>query len=557
MKKNLKSEFKIYSYLVWCASLITIIMTPWTNSDSLIIPKLIVLFCLACFLIPFLIISKKFFFYSKIGKIVIFLVGLIALQLILVLVISPAPLEQSFFGRTGRGLGFSTEISLLVVLMMASISVKQENLKSLQLAILVSCFATSTYSVLQKFGLDVFEWTTRTNGIIGTLGNPNFQSSFAALSFILAGVYFWEKRWGKVTSAIVCIPSLILIYISESTQGYLILLASVSVFSLIYFWYRKKIVFSVLFLTFVTSTIVAILGMLNKGPMADYLYKVSIQSRGDFFRTSVTIANNNPFFGVGLDALGDNYLKYIDFRTANSIGEFTDNSHNLFLNYAVSGGYLLALLQYSLSAIVVYCFIKNQILVNKFHAQSTAIFCAWISYQLQALISPANISMLTWNSIFSGSLIGLYLRAQNTDRVSIQFNKEKIIFVKPFSYLFLILGFVTFYPLYKVDHMQVIANKTGNANLALQSALAYPESVIRYSRIGQDLLRSNLLPQALELGRAAVKFNPNAPSAWGLILINPQATFEERQEAKNEIMRLDPYNKDIKSFNLPDQLNKQ
>jgi hypothetical protein len=316
------------------------------------------------------------------------------------------------------------------------------------------------------------------------------------------------------------------------------------------------LLFLSLLFAFTVSTIIAVLGMLNKGPLAQYLYKISVQSRGDFFRTSINIANDNPFFGVGLDSLGDNYLKYIDARTASGIGEFTDHSHNLFLNYAAVGGYPLAFLQYFLVGMVLFSFIKIQRLGKKIDIENTALFCAWVCYQLQALISPANISMLTWNSIISGSLIGLYLKQLNSNSDFINSRVNKFLLVKPFSYLLLIIGFVVFYPLYSADHKQVIGNKTGNANLAIESAKSYPESVIRYSRIGQDLLRSNLLPEALDLGRAAVKFNPNAPSAWGLILVNTSAPIEERIRAKNEILRLDPFNKELRGFSISETLEK-
>jgi hypothetical protein len=537
------------------AGIITIIMTPWTNSDSLIIPKLITLFCLASSLLPFLIILKRFLLNSFLGKSITLISFLIIIHLVLVLFLSKSPLEQSFFGRTGRGLGFVTEFSLIIIFLMSIATVTQKSIKTLQLVILIACLVTSTYSVLQRFGLDIFDWTTRTNGIIGTLGNPNFQSSFASMVLIFSGIYFWDKKWGKILSLAVSIPLLVLIYISESTQGYITTLSSFSIFGLIYFWYRNKKIFTGSLLFFLTSALVALMGMLNKGPLAEILYKISVQSRGNFFRTSVRIANENPIFGVGLDSLGDNYLKFIDSRTAASIGEFTDNSHNLFLNYAVSGGYILALLQYSLAIFVLYSFFKIQKEFKVFQPLNTALFCSWVCYQLQALISPANISMLTWNAIISGSIIGIYLKQVKSLNVEKDISREKILLVRPFAYLLFILGFVILYPLYKVDHMQVVANKTGNANLAIQSALSYPESTIRYSRIGQDLLKSNLLPQALELGRSAVKFNPNAPSAWGLILINPAAPLTERLTAKNEILKLDPFNKDLKNYNLPNSLN--
>ena len=48
-------------------------------------------------------------------------------------------------------------------------------IKSLQFAIFITGTLSSIYALLQFYGLDFFAWTTRTNGIIGTLGNPNFQ----------------------------------------------------------------------------------------------------------------------------------------------------------------------------------------------------------------------------------------------------------------------------------------------------------------------------------------------------------------------------------------------
>jgi hypothetical protein len=93
--------------------------------------------------------------------------------------------------------------------------------------------------------------------------------------------------------------------------------------------------------------------------------------------------------------------------------------------------------------------------------------------------------------------------------------------------------------------MQLKSLKTGDGLLAIASAKAYPESSLRYQRIGNTLLESNLLPQSLEVGRSAVEFNPNSISAWGLILANPSATIEERRRAVEEILRIDPFNKDV------------
>jgi hypothetical protein len=541
-----KTELKIFNYLTLAAFFITIAMTPWANSDSLIIPKLIILFCVGLAILPIILVFRKMLFYTIFGKLLVFILILIILQLIAVVLVTTAPIEQQFFGRTGRGLGFATEVSLILILVAATLTVKQGKIKILQLGLMVSGFITSTYSVLQRFGLDIFDWVTRTNGIIGTLGNPNFQSSFAAMALLPAIVYFWNKKFGKILAIAAILPLVSLIYISQSTQGYITALTGVFIFGLFYFWYSKKLVFYSLLILFMTSAIVAISGMLNKGPLSAYLYKDSVRARGDFFRTSITIANENLFFGVGLDSLGDNYLKYIDARTASSINEYADNSHNLFLQYASTGGYILAILQYVVVGFVLYSFFRSQQKLGKFQPDNIAVFCAWICYQQQALISPANISMLTWNALISGTLLGLFLQSNDKDRTKFDLYSKKVVFIRPFSYFLFIIGIIITYPYYKVDNQQVQAYQTANGDLAVKSALSYPESSIRYARIGQELINSNLLDPALLLGRAAVKFNPNAPSAWGLILVNNSAPLEERIQARKELEMLDPFNKDIK-----------
>jgi hypothetical protein len=539
-----------FSILCWSTVFITVAMTPWINSDSLIIPKLIALFCLALYSLPKVLVLRNNLLIENKGRILIFLSSLIFLQMLIVMKTSSAPLEQQIFGRTGRGLGFITEASLLIILISAAQLIKKEGLTLLQLTLVLACFISSLYSVAQRFNLDIFDWDTKTNGIIGTLGNPNFQSSFAAMAIVPTFVYFWGKKNTKNYAYLFILPLLAILYISESTQGYVATLASGFVFGIIFFWFKNRKVFFGLLVFFIGSATVALAGMLNKGPLSSYLYKLSVQSRGDFFRTSITVANDNPLFGIGLDSLGDYYLMYRDERTASSVGEFTDNSHNLFLNYATTGGYPLALLQTLVILLVLFSFFQLQKNIGIFDRNLSAIFCSWFCYQLQSFISPANIPMLVWNALISGSIIGLSLRNIN-DKTS-EKRIEKLEFSRPFSIFLLFIALVITYPYFNVDRQQLRSARAGDGNLALISAKSYPESTIRYSRIGQEFIKSNLPMPALELARSAIEFNPNAPSAWALILVNNYAPKEERIKAKQEILRLDPFNKEIRNLVIPD-----
>ena len=94
------------------------------------------------------------------------------------------------------------------------------------------------------------------------------------------------------------------------------------------------------------------------------------------------------------------------------------------------------------------------------------------------------------------------------------------------------------------------AASSRDAQILMNALISYPESSKQYNVFTQELLKSGLFPQALEMGRAAATFNPNAVSAWGLIFVNPQAPLAERLMAKEEILRLDPMNNEVFGFDL-------
>ena len=539
-----------YQVLCWGALAITLALTPWMNSDSLIIPKVIILFSLALYLLPQLFFLKYYLVFNRITKLFVSVLFLIVAQMILVMWNSQAPFEQQFFGRTGRGLGLITEISLLILVLTASISAKSENIKTLMFTLTLSCTITSVYSVLQRFGLDIFEWVSRTNGIIGTLGNPNFQSSFAAMCLIPSLIYVFNRR--SFAYGVISLAALItLIYISQSTQGYVLTAIVILTFLIVRTYYSYRVIFFTLIMMTLFTGLVIIAGMTNRGLFAKYLYKVSVQSRGDFYETTLSIANSNPLFGVGLDSLGDHYLMYRSESVAKGINEFTDSAHNYFLNYASTGGYPLAILNLMIVLLVLYNFLILFRRSKVYEPNLTAFFCIWICFQLQALISPSNIPLLVWNAIISGTIIGLVNRGSASTTKSVNQYQYKLGLTRPFSYLLLIIGLTIVYPYFNVDRMQIQANKTGDALLALKSAKSYPESTVRYSRIGQALIDSNLAVQSLDLARSAVAFNPNAPSAWAMLLLNNSATYDERVRAREEVLRLDPFNEEVRAFVVP------
>ena len=172
---KVKDHSRVIQLLVTSAILITVVITPNINKDSLIIPKVIVLFCLALFLIPILIRFIKESTSNPFIKSLLALVSVWLFYSLLILVNSESPIEQLLFGRTGRGLGFITFFSVIVLTLTTSIFIETKQIKILIMGLIIAGLISCVYACLQYFGLDIFKWDSKTNGVIGTLGNPNSQ----------------------------------------------------------------------------------------------------------------------------------------------------------------------------------------------------------------------------------------------------------------------------------------------------------------------------------------------------------------------------------------------
>jgi O-antigen ligase len=473
--------------------------------------------------------------------------------MILVMLSSEAPFEQEFFGMTGRGLGFLTYTSLLVIMLFVAININLSDLKIITISLMASCLLSSSYSILQFYGIDFSDWRTTTNGILGTIGNPNFQSTFIAISFLPSIILINSYKYKLLPITVVSIVYMFSLYLCNSTQGYISLAASIFAFAMINFWYRSRKLFFFTLTVFAILSVYTLLGMLNKGPLAYYLYKVSIRSRGEMWDTTLNIIRDNPIFGIGLDSLGDYELRYRSLSTVNGIGEYIDNAHNFYLQFAATGGLVLAILYILILLYSLKNFLSMQRTLGQFNPQLTSIFASWIAFQFQSVISPAAITTLIWNFIFCGAFIGLNSRLISSNSLNPastnQFKeipRKNILSLSSFI-LFLVALFVTF-PLFNADKAARKADTLKDAKLAVEASKMYPESIIRYNRLGSDLYRAGLLDLSLDIGRSAVKFNPNAYQTWILILVNSSAPIEERLIAKDNLMRIDPNNKLISDY---------
>jgi O-antigen ligase len=425
-----------------------------------------------------------------------------------------------------------------------AIFIKQFDQSTLIVGVAISGTFAAIYAIFQSYGLDFFPWDSKTNGVIGTLGNPNFVSSFASMAILPSLIYASTKNRRMLYQFLVFLLFILTIYRAESTQGYITLIIALGVFMLVYFWYRSKLFFSMLFISFLFSLILVVMGFFNNGPLSKIIYKVSVQSRGEFWQSALNTANANPMFGVGVDSFGDYSLL---FRNKTVVGEYTDSAHNYILDLSVIGGYPLALIYILIILLALFSFIKLQKSLKVFNPTIAALFSLFIVFQAQSLISPISIPILIWDMVVCGSIIGL--ASTDTGKVNLVSKKTKTR-LNLLSLTSFLLSLILLFPYFNSDRLQLLAMNRGDGDLAIKVAKMYPESVIRYSTLTRALLDSGLNVPALDLARSAVDFNPNSPALWVLLLINPSAPIEERRAAKAKLLTLDPLNEEVKNYEI-------
>ena len=304
-----KTNNALIKFIVYSAVVNTLIVTPFANKDGMIIPKLMVMFSASMFVLPFVLLNRRQLLTNIFLKITTAIFLVLLIQNIIVMALSSAPLEQQIFGRSGRGLGFVTTISLILVFLAVAIFIQIKTMGDILFGLIISAVITSIYAIFQSFGLDILKWETKSNGVFGTLGNPNFQSAFAAMALMPTLLYFRFKTKKLYIGILFLLILSYVIFRTRSIQGILAAVFSSLVVLIIYLWYKNKILFFTVSLISFIGGFFSVFGMLSNGPFSKFLYKTSIESRGDFWRSALATANDNPFFGVGIDSFGDFFIQ--------------------------------------------------------------------------------------------------------------------------------------------------------------------------------------------------------------------------------------------------------
>jgi O-antigen ligase len=478
---------------------------------------------------------------------------------------SESPVTQNLYGTYGRNTGFIAYMSLIFIFVSALTIRRKESFQKL----IYSLVAAGLLNVMYCFWAwqigDFVGWNNPYNTILGTFGNPNFIGAFLGiiLSVVLALAVqpklSW--KWRAFCVAVIIIGFLEIRY-SKAVQGVVVTGTGFAIVG--FFLIRNKfkswgVTFAYSLLVF-TFGIIALLGALQIGPLAQYVYKTSVSLRGEYWQAGINMANKFPWTGVGMDSYGDWYRSLRDESALIMPGPstVTNAAHNVNLDVIAYGGWPLLVIYLSLVIFVVVAIIRVILRNHKYDPVFVSLTVGWVCYQIQALISINQIGLAIWGWLLGGSLIAYEIATRNdvdtnpihTGKNGRVITKKNVSVVSPelLAGIGLVVGALIAVPPLSADMKWSSAIRSGNVENvkeALEPAYLNPLSSFRYASAVQLLEQNSLFDLSHEYALKAVEFNPNHFDSWRMLYAVKNASDSERALALENLKRLDPNNPDV------------
>jgi len=376
--------------------------------------KLVLLLLVAAWLIGYLVSSYKEFpvKWKSHEFTTTFIIVIFTLFLFISTLLTDV-LIVGLLGETQRRNGFLTYLALGVVLLYAARVIDFFNVIIVYKAGILTGLVLSAYGLMQISGRDFVAWNNPYNSMISTLGNPNFASATLAILTLLALFGMFLKNLAityKIFGVIFIAVALIDIVASDSRQGLLTIFFSlISYFSIYTYLNNKRI--SILVISFsLVSAYLAIIGMLQKGPLASILYKDSISVRGYYWRAGVEMFKDSPFTGIGVDRYGAYFKQFreVGYPLKYGFDITSSNAHNTFIQLFATAGIFVG---------VIYLLMLLYILITGFKLIKDGtpedqkvvlgLLSVWLGFQAQSLISIDNIGIAVWGWLLGGAILGL------------------------------------------------------------------------------------------------------------------------------------------------------
>ena len=529
----------------------------WRNgTDPVNIPKLLLLGGFSGLVLGNVVVAKLY----KDNKIIFNLVGFFVLALAIPLAFASAPLVQQFFGISGRNTGFLAYLFLAVLFLGAATLPRESDYQAIPRSILLAGYGSAVVCILELLGVNLMGALNVFGAIIGTLGNPNFVSAFSGMmtvgSFALA-LNAEFKLNQKIVYVFLSATSLFLVIKSKSFQGLGATFLGIFFVLLLFVFYKRIwIVFYGLIAAGVVGGSLIAAGLFEKGPLGSSVYQFTLPIRVQYWQAGLKMLFDHPLTGVGLNSYGDWYRSARDADALITPGATvtTNVAHNVYIDFASGGGFLLLLAFTLLFGATFFYSGKALRRLRKFDALFISALGVWVVYLITAFFSIDQLGLAVWGWVIGGALIGISkniigstdLPGEKGKKLSAT-EKSKMIernatnALIPQLLLFLIfVGMVT--PAFKGDLDWAQARRSGQAPVIAEQVVKWPQDEIRYSNAMLSFLKSGLEAQAVTLTLRGTQLFPRSSVLWNYVYQNPKTPVEQRNIAWVKLRELDPLN---------------
>ena len=322
-------------------------------------------------------------------------------------------LGNFLFGAYNRNIGFLVLIGLFL-LTLESAEYFSKFTQKLTKVFYATTIISLIYGTIQVLGQDPIPWE-KGAGFGLTLGNPNFSSSLLGILSVIPLSYAlnWKKPY-RYLHLYVYVASLVLILQSNSSQGFLLYIFNLIVytslrFNLLYKFFETKRKYKVFFILGILTTTLFL--VLNKNFISFLNNSLQINHRVEHWKMGYRIWRDNVFFGIGIENISRFSGEYRS-EIIRGWGQYThpDKIHNSFIDNFVTGGIFVG---FTWLIFIAYTFfvIVRLLKANNLHSRKMSIYLlasTWITYLVQTLFSTDHIYLMTIGMMAAGALIGIY-----------------------------------------------------------------------------------------------------------------------------------------------------
>ena len=532
--------------------LTVLVVAPYWVMDPINLPKMALVGCLSFLSVGLILplLSQTLF---RARRVLFLIIALWVLDLFLIHLFSGRGFELSLYGISGRNTGVLTYLAFALILFSSSVVSDETFLGKFQKMFMILGLTLTSYGLIQHLGYEPFPYISAyENSVIGTFGNPNFQSAFLGIVGSFLFVTLLDGRLGKgwrIFSVSLLFFVVAGIRLTNSWQGFFNLAAGVGVaiVLILYKLNQKRIANLMLMLGLILFTLVA-LAMLNLGPLSTVIAKSTLVARRVYWEAASNILVQNPIFGAGLDGFGDWFRRGRTVTAAEVNGNLiADSAHSVPLDIASGGGFPLLLLYLALIGLTLFSIIKVTRDSEKNSYLFISLSAAWISYQAQSFISINQIGIGVIGWILMGLIIGYAYptirsfngqgRTSKSDSKST--NKSSIKLYVP-GLISLSIGALIYLPPYVAASKFYEGLKTSDARVINSNAYLTPLDLRRMMVAADILERNKFFKESIEITKAANKAFPDSFDTWGLLAQLTLATDSDKLQSQKEQLRLDP-----------------